>query len=651
MANSYPRRDRARGIWKINDITKNVKEIGTYPGAAGFMALCGGGNDGSNSNVIDEFNMITAGNATDFGDLVFARSGCATNSSNIRMVWSGGETSSLFANQDYVHFVTKGNAADFGDLSTAQGNTTKGSGNEVKAVTSSGSGDADLLNTFIFATLGSTATFGNLTAGRGGAPQGTTNGVRGTYSGGMAPNQSNVIDFIEITTNGNATDFGDLSVARRVASSAVSKTRSVIFSGRTNTPSSGTIADVIDSFETASQGNATNFGDMNVPRKGMAAGLSNSIKGFDAGGTASPGNTNSIEQVTIASAGNGSDFGDLSVTRSACPGNTSSHGGINIFHPRAPELYSPTGKPFEGGGGVGDIGMVAGGSSAPGGNYYTDMSFVTISSTGDAVDFGDASTVFGNSSGASNKTRFLIQLGDTSPGPLVTTVDYVEFQTKGNSADFGDLTQARRLAGSVNNDTRAVFGGGKTPTIVNTIDYVTIGTLGNGSDFGDLQNARQGTSQMINNTTRGLFAGGRDPSGSPYSDETGYITIASTSNATDFGNLTSSRQYSNAASSSTRGVVMGGENSSPAIVNTMDYFTIASTGNALDFGDLTVAVRGGFGMSNSSRGLLAGGNNPSDQNTIGFITIASTGNAQDYGDLIVGSSFGAPGSNGHGGLS
>ena len=82
----------------------------------------------------------------------------------------------------------------------------------------------------------------------------------------------------------------------------------------------------------------------------------------------------------------------------------------------------------------------------------------------------------------------------------------------------------------------------------------------------------------------------------------------------------------------------------------MNISSIASTGNATDFGDLTVAVRGGFGMSNSSRGLLAGGNNPSDQNTIGYITIASTGNAADYGDLIVASSFGAQGSNGHGGL-
>lgn len=228
MAESYPRRNQASGLWKINDITKNIKEEGTYPGAAGFIALCGGGYASDFSNTIDEFNMITAGNATDFGDLITARSGCSTNSSNIRILWSGGETGSNHAEQDYVH-LQQGNAADFGDLGTAQGNTTKGTGNEVKAVTSSGSGDSDLLQTFIFSSLGSSTSFGNLTSGRNGAPQGTTNGVRGTYSGGMAPNQSDVIDFIEISTDGNATDFGDLSVARGEASSADSKTRSVIF--------------------------------------------------------------------------------------------------------------------------------------------------------------------------------------------------------------------------------------------------------------------------------------------------------------------------------------------------------------------------------------------------------------------------------------
>ena len=33
MAESYPRRNQARGLWKINDITKNIKDEGTYPQA------------------------------------------------------------------------------------------------------------------------------------------------------------------------------------------------------------------------------------------------------------------------------------------------------------------------------------------------------------------------------------------------------------------------------------------------------------------------------------------------------------------------------------------------------------------------------------------------------------------------------------------
>ena len=42
MANSYPRRDQARGIWKINDITKNIKEDGTYPSGATRGVISGG---------------------------------------------------------------------------------------------------------------------------------------------------------------------------------------------------------------------------------------------------------------------------------------------------------------------------------------------------------------------------------------------------------------------------------------------------------------------------------------------------------------------------------------------------------------------------------------------------------------------------------
>ena len=69
--------------------------------------------------------------------------------------------------------------------------------------------------------------------------------------------------------------------------------------------------------------------------------------------------------------------------------------------------------------------------------------------------------------------------------------------------------------------------------------------------------------------------------------------------------------------------------------NVIDYITISTTGNAQDFGDLTVqCIKWCFWCGSATRGVIAGGGvPPSTNNTIEFITIASTGNAQDFGDL------------------
>jgi len=50
------------------------------------------------------------------------------------------------------------------------------------------------------------------------------------------------------------------------------------------------------------------------------------------------------------------------------------------------------------------------------------------------------------------------------------------------------LTVARRFLASCSNGTRGLFGGGAGPS--NVIDYVTIQTTGNATDFGDLTVAR-----------------------------------------------------------------------------------------------------------------------------------------------------------------
>ena len=68
--------------------------------------------------------------------------------------------------------------------------------------------------------------------------------------------------------------------------------------------------------------------------------------------------------------------------------------------------------------------------------------------------------------------------------------------------------------------------------------------------------------------------------------------------------------------------------------NVIQYITIASTGNAQDFGDLAVAVRSGGPGSNSISGITMGGyTGPSQSNVIQEVTIASTGDSADFGDL------------------
>ena len=87
------------------------------------------------------------------------------------------------------------------------------------------------------------------------------------------------------------------------------------------------------------------------------------------------------------------------------------------------------------------------------------------------------------------------------------------------------------------------------------------------------------------------------------------------------------------------GLFSGGYLQGGGDYNTIEKVEIATTGNATDFGDLTAgrAQPGQGNLSNNIRGLFVGGYIPSpvssDQNTIDYITFASTGNAKDFGDI------------------
>ena len=97
---------------------------------------------------------------------------------------------------------------------------------------------------------------------------------------------------------------------------------------------------------------------------------------------------------------------------------------------------------------------------------------------------------------------------------------------------------------------------------------------------------------------------GGDFQASSYYDIIDFVTIQSTGNATDFGNLSAARAELGAVTSTVRACVGGGY-VSPSTPNSdiIEYVTIASTGNMTDFGNLTQGRRQLKGCSNGHGGL------------------------------------------------
>ena len=189
---------------------------------------------------------------------------------------------------------------------------------------------------------------------------------------------------------------------------------------------------------------------------------------------------------------------------------------------------------------------------------------------------------------------------------------------------------------------RGVIGGGQIEygggvPYTNQMQYITIATTGNASDYGDLTVARYDMGATAGSESgRGVFGGGWLGSRSDVMD---YKTIASSGNASDFGNLIQAKSDMANNSNGTRGIFSGGQNG--PTYDEIGYITIATTGNASDFGDLTVARQGGGQMSSNTRGVHFGGgtqSSPYNTNTIDYITIATTGDATDFGDVAAGQS-------------
>lgn len=281
------------------------------------------------------------------------------------------------------------------------------------------------------------------------------------------------------------------------------------------------------------------------------------------------------------------------------------------------------------------------------------IQYFDISTLGSSYDFGNLLAAGSSGTSCGSSTRGIIAANVETGDVQTNVIQYITYATRSNATDFGDMQQQSNGISSCASSTRGVMcGSNDTPT--NTIQYITIASTGNAATFGQMNvEARLQGNGSCASTTRGIFAGGVRNGSLAYATNISYITIASTGNATVFGNLTTPSRYNSMASNSTRGIHCVGDTGG-SITSAMYYITIATTGNGTLFGNLSTDSWGSASVASSTRNVIAVGASsysaPVALNTLVYVTIATTGNPTSFGSLSTASWFTAGASNSHGGL-
>ena len=238
---------------------------------------------------------------------------------------------------------------------------------------------------------------------------------RGVFAGGNTPSKVSEIDFVNISSLGNANNFGDLTTGINQVAGSASEVRGLYGGGWDGS----TRQDRNEYITIASEGNAIDFGNLTQGRS--HAGACNSSTRSLVGAGYGPNRRNEIDYVEIATIGNSIDFGDTVTSRDELAG-----------------FSSPV------------VGIFAGGGLSSGKDETID--FVTIASKGNAVKFGDT-VGMANGGGRMNcasTTRAVTSGGGTHPS-YHNQIGYIEIATGGTAVDHSGLTQQRGYGGGLSN--------------------------------------------------------------------------------------------------------------------------------------------------------------------------------------------------------
>ena len=248
-------------------------------------------------------------------------------------------------------------------------------------------------NNWSAATLTSDSNYANQAAAAG--LQGLTYGYA---TGGVTVN---IIQKFPFASEGKATDVGDLTVTKYQTANSSSSTHGYSAGG---VPPKN----IIDKFPFTVDANATDVGDL-LGGRASSVGMHSFENGYVAGGT--PPTTNIIQKYSFAADGNSTDVGDLLASK------TTSMGANSLTH-----------------------GYSAGGSPA-----YNVIQKFPFSVDANATDVGDLLTTVIAAHYNSSSTHGYTVGGQTPPYSNV--IQKYAFATDGNSTDVGDFIHTISLGG------------------------------------------------------------------------------------------------------------------------------------------------------------------------------------------------------------
>ena len=320
--------------------------------------------------------------------------------------------------------------------------------------------------------------------------------------------------------------------------------------------------------------------------------------------------------------------------------------GVNFVSKAVTITYNPAGS---GGSGVpyGSRAVIYNSASGSSSNHSNTIDYFTIATPGNSASFGNmlGTTVNGGSAHnvtVSNGSRIVYGAfyDNTDAGsPPVNGLEFVTASTLGNSTFMGTFTHRSGITGAGSGG-KGYYAAGDGNVPGNDIEVVDIANGGNATDTGyDIGNNDNGAAHA--NSNRWIHAGGQ-LNGAQYTTHIEYFNVPVVANSTTFGSISSQgRTNPTGTGSDTRMLIAGGfyysgsEALDNRVRNDIDYLTIATTGNTTDFGDLTVKRTSTGSTSNNVRAVFIGGfaGTSGRTNTMDYVTIDTTGNATDFGDM------------------